>query len=282
MNPAISMAKKGVSRKDGVKTVVPFTPVQYIIGRTEFCGLGFVVNEDVLIPRPETELLVDAVMDIVKVARLQSHKLRILDLGTGSGNIAITLMVRRGLSFNKGLAHHHPESVEPFDKSSGFDPEGNLRVKGLTKGINDCKIVACDISERALGVAALNAARHGVNEKIEFIKSDLFDELDGGFDIIVTNPPYIAKFEFETLQKEVLSEPRIALDGGEDGLEFYRRIIDGSARYLKRSGYLVMEIGFGQKNEIVDIIEKANIFKAVEVKKDFNDIDRVIVARWIN
>lgn len=240
MNPVRNHKRTDVS--NGVKTVAPFTPVQYIIGGTEFCGLDFVVNEDVLIPRPETELLVETALDIVKRVRLKGQCLRVLDLCTGAGNIAIA----------------------------------------LTKGIHDCKIIASDISEGALGVARLNAARHGVNDRIEFIKSDLFEELDGKFDIIVTNPPYIAKFDFETLQKEVLSEPGIALDGGEDGLDFYRRIIDGSARYLKRSGYLAMEIGFGQKNKIIDIMEKAGIFKAVEVKKDFNDIDRVIVARWKN
>ena len=271
MNPVRNHKRTDVS--NGVKTVAPFTPIQYIIGRTEFCGLDFVVNEDVLIPRPETELLVEIALDIVKRVRLKAQGSRVLDLCTGSGNIAIALMVRRGLSFNKGLAHHHPE--HGCCLTAGH-------AEALTKNIYECKMVASDISESALEVAKVNAERNGVSANIEFIKSDLFDELDGGFDVIVTNPPYIARFEFETLQKEVLAEPRIALDGGEDGLDFYRRIIDGSARYLKRGGYLAMEIGFGQKNEIIDIIEKTGIFKTVEVKKDFNDIDRVIVARWKN
>ncbi|MDD5428924.1 MAG: peptide chain release factor N(5)-glutamine methyltransferase [Candidatus Omnitrophica bacterium] len=223
-----------------MKTIEPFTPVQYIIGHTEFCGLDIEVNEKVLIPRPETELLVEKA---VEVAKSQKTGVRVLDLCTGSGNIAIA----------------------------------------LTKSVSDCKIVASDISEEALDVARSNARRLGVSGRITFIHSDLFTDINDKFDIIVSNPPYIAKFEFETLQEEVLREPRIALDGGDDGLDFYRKIIEAAPSYLKSGGHILFEIGFGQAAQIKEIIVAGRgDFKLIELAKDLNGIDRVIIAQWTN
>jgi release factor glutamine methyltransferase len=214
-------------------------PVQYIIGKAEFCGIDFAVDERVLIPRPETEHLVEKVIEL---ARECSRELRILDLCTGSGNIAIT----------------------------------------LTKSITNCRIVASDISEGALDVARSNAAKNGVADRIEFVKSDLFANVNGLFDIIASNPPYIARPEFETLQKEVLREPRIALDGGDDGLLFYRNILSASTLHLKPDGHIVFEIGYGQLSGIIEIIKKTGQFKVAEVKKDWRGIDRIVVVKWIN
>lgn len=222
-----------------MKTVEPYTPIQYIMGKTEFCGLEFIVNEDVFIPRPETEVLVQTALDLSYELRVMSYELRILDLCTGSGNIAIA----------------------------------------LTKNIRNCKIVASDISEEALAVAKKNAAFNGVLKRIEFINSDLFSKLEGKFDIVVSNPPYVARYEFETLDKEVLTEPRIAIDGGPDGLDFYGRIAQDAPRFLKNGGYLIMEIGFGQAHPIKEIIEKTGALDIVETKIDQNGIDRVMVAR---
>jgi len=221
-----------------MRTVTPHTPIQYIMGKSEFCGLDFIVNEDVLIPRPETELVVETAIDLVHGLRSTVYGLTILDLCTGSGCIAIS----------------------------------------LTKAITDCKIVASDISEGALKIAEENAKVNGVFGKIELIKSDLFKEIKGEFDIITANPPYIAKDEFCELQEEVLREPNIALDGGPDGLDFYRRIIPGASGYLKSGGYLVMEIGFGQNAAVCKIIEMDSPLKLVGVKKDRNGIDRVIIC----
>lgn len=228
-----------------MKTVEPYTPIQYVMGRTEFCGLDFMVDERVLIPRPETELLVETAAEIV-FSRFNgsAQAADLLDLCTGSGNIAIAL--------------------------------------GLTKGITNCKIVASDISDDALDVARKNADLNGVSTRINFVKSDLFNNIDGKFDVIASNPPYIAKREFPTLQEEVLREPILALDGGEDGLDFYRRIIAGASAHLKQSGVIVMEIGYGQRRAIEDIIKKSGEFKVTAVKKDQNMIDRIVVAEWIN
>jgi release factor glutamine methyltransferase len=213
-----------------------------VIGHTEFCGLDIMVDERVLIPRPETELLVSETTNLVYSLQLTAHRLRILDLCTGSGAIAIA----------------------------------------LTKAVPDCKIVVSDISEDAIEVAEKNAAKHGVCGQIQFVTSDLFNNIKGRFDLIVSNPPYIARFEFETLQKEVLKEPRLALDGGEDGLDFYRRIVNLAGEYLNPGGYLLFEVGYGQAKEVSRIIESERFFKVVDVVKDFNDIDRVVVAQWIS
>ncbi|MDD3905395.1 MAG: peptide chain release factor N(5)-glutamine methyltransferase [Candidatus Omnitrophica bacterium] len=243
-----------------MKTMEPFTPIQYMIGHTEFCGLDIIVNEDVLIPRPETELLVE---EAVKLISEKHSAVRVLDLCTGSGNIAIGLMVRLRSPSIPGKA-----------------AEGG-RAEGLTKSVSGCTIVASDISAKALDVARINAGRHGVLREIEFVQSDLFDNITGKLDIIVSNPPYIAGFEFETLQKEVLKEPRIALDGGADGLDLYRRIISDAPGHMNLGAHIIFEIGFGQAGEIKKIITSGG-FEVIETKKDFNDIDRVIIAKWIS
>lgn len=228
-----------------IKTIKPFTPLQYIIGKEKFLGREFIVNEDVFIPRPETEILVGTAGEVISKLRDKNREIRILDLCTGSGCIAISLA-------------------------------------GLTKGPAACKIVASDISDRSLAVARENAFKNGVSGDIAFVRSDLFDGLEGEFDVIISNPPYIARHEFEALQKEVLREPMLALDGGEDGLDFYRKIFNEAPQYMRKGAYCVMEIGFGQLEAIREIISGSGNFKLVGVRKDQYSIDRVIVAKWIN
>ena len=220
-----------------MNTIEPYTPVQYIVGSQRFCGLDFSVDERVLIPRPETESVVEAVLS--QSIQLKTQGLKVLDLCTGSGNIVVSLA-----RFNESY-----------------------------------RMTASDISPGALDVARSNAAKHAVRGRIEFVQSDLFTNIGDKFDIIVSNPPYIARGEFDGLQKEVLKEPRIAQDGGEDGCDFYRRIISGSPRYLKKGGHLIMEIGFGQRRAVEGIFHGTDEFEIVEVIKDFNGIDRVVAAK---
>jgi len=214
-------------------------PVQYITGCAEFMGLDFVVTRDVLIPRPETEILVD---EAAFGFNMGSAK-KILDLCTGSGNIAVS------------LARLMPQA----------------------------EIAATDISEAALKIAERNAARHDVNSRVMFYKGNLFNALmfakNPKFDIIVCNPPYIKKDEIPYLQKEVRVEPEIALDGGVDGLDFYRMIAKEAHRYLAKGGSILLEIGFGQAGAVKDIFSLNNKYKTGKTIKDFNGIDRVI---WIN
>jgi protein-(glutamine-N5) methyltransferase, release factor-specific len=225
-----------------INTIRPYTPLQYIIGKEKFFGLDFIVNENVLIPRPETEVLVDTALRTIDSVRSAQSAVQILDLCTGSGNIAIS----------------------------------------LTKNATNCRIVASDISGDAVETAKENARLNGVFENITFIESDLFRGIEGRFDIIVSNPPYIARYEFETLQKEVLKEPMLALDGGVDGLDFYRRIFSEASGHLEHGGYCIVEIGFGQLPAIKEIIENTKEFRLIKVIVDQYDIDRVVMAQWIN
>lgn len=210
-------------------------PLQYIIGKVDFYGLELKVNKSVLIPRPETEILVDTIINTEK----EKSSLLILDIGTGSGNIAIALAVNM------------PQS----------------------------KIIALDISEDALNLAKENSEIYNADKQIEFIKKNIFDDIsfyDLQFDIIVSNPPYVAKDEYPILQKEIIDyEPKIAVTDDEDGLKFYRRIIQIAADYLKSKGKLYFEVGKNQSNVIYDMMKKNN-FSDIQIVKDFQQMDRVI------
>ena len=206
-------------------------PLQHILGYQDFMGLRFHVNEHVLIPRQDTEILVEEAM------RYLHDGMRILDLCTGSGCILLSLL-------------HYS---------------------------NDCEGVGVDISQEALQVAAQNAELLGI--KAEFLKSDLYEKVTGKFDLLVSNPPYIERKVIPTLMEEVREyDPYIALDGGEDGLDFYRRIIGGAQDYLKRGGQILMEIGSGQAQAVSELLREAG-FKEIDVCRDFAGLDRVVSGR---
>ena len=209
-------------------------PVAYIIGSWSFMGLDFVVNNNVLIPEQDTEILVEEAM------RYLEDGMRFMDLCTGSGCIALSL-----LNYTNGTS-----------------------------------AVCTDISEDALKVARENADKLGLSDRASFVKTDLFPEWDlGKFDIIVSNPPYIASKVIEELAPEVRDyEPRLALDGDEDGLVFYRRIVDRASEFLNSSGYLLMEIGYDQKDALVSMLEEKGRFHDIQVIKDLGGNDRVVSA----
>ena len=211
-------------------------PLQYITGRQEFFGIEFEVNPDVLIPRPETELLVEAALSIVS----QNETPFICDVGTGSGCIAITLL------------HKLP------------------RARGI----------ALDISAAALAVAERNANRHGVQERLSFVTSDCFAGLGPAFgqtfDLIVSNPPYVAERAVAGLQREVRDfEPRVALTAGEDGLSVIRRLLVESSDYLKGGGCLIFEMGFDQHDAVKELIDE-NVWKLLEIYDDLQGIPRTV------
>ena len=213
-------------------------PVAYIVGNREFMGLDFFVKEGVLIPRPDTETLVE---EIIQLCKNKNEEINIVDIGTGSGAITVS----------------------------------------LAKYIKNSKITSLDISDIPLEVGKINAVNNGVDNRIEFLKSDVFTAIkntEKKFDIIVSNPPYIPKKDIETLHTQVKDyEPYNALEGGEDGLDFYRQITEESIKYLKQGGILAYEVGHDQAEDVSKIM-KYHGYDKIYTKKDIQGIDRVVIG----
>lgn len=222
-----------------IKMLIQNVPIQYITNNQEFMKLNFYVDENVLIPQPDTEILVEEVINLAQ----ERENLRILDLCTGSGCIAIS----------------------------------------LAKFIKKANLTAIDISNKAIQVAKLNAEKNLVHNNIKFIETDMFKNIEeqSKFDFIVSNPPYINTKTIDVLSKEVQQEPKIALDGGEDGLKFYREIANNAFKYLKKDGYLCLEIGYNQKEEVIELLMKTGEYKDIYSKKDLSENDRIIIAKKV-
>lgn len=216
--------------KNYITRLINGEPIQYIIGKQEFMGIEFNVNKDVLIPQPDTEILVE---ETIKIAK-EYNKPKVLDLCTGSGAIAVS----------------------------------------IKKYVPEAEVFASDISIKALQLAKIN----NIDNNINFIESNLFENINNEFDIIVSNPPYIRTEEIKSLSKEVQNEPLIALDGGQDGLDFYRDIIKQAHNYLKSNGKLCLEIGDEQKDAITQILKSNFNYTNIKYYKDLQGNDRVIIV----
>lgn len=217
-------------------------PLTYITGEQDFMGYRFLILPGVYIPRPETEIVVEKCIDILKGIENHFSYLTVVDIGTGSGNIAIS----------------------------------------IAKNIKSACIYAIDISSLAIKVARCNAQNNRVSSQIEFLLGDLFSPLESRnlknkVDLIVSNPPYVERKQMRFLPPEVKKEPDFALDGGEDGLDFYRRIIPESSKWLRKKGGLVLEIGYNQAEEVKKIIEE-NSFDPPHIINDLNGYPRVVIA----
>ncbi len=244
-------------------------PVWYITGQIEFYGLDLAVNQNVLIPRPETELLVEQVVNNIK--QLTNHKkdLRILELGTGSGAISLALA---------NEVKNKKEGFRVTSTPSGVYP--SLAENGQA-GQNDIKIFASDISEKALKVAKGNAKSLGLDKEIELRQGDLFEPWKGEkFDYLVANLPYIPHEEMKTLVLDIHHwEPRIALDGGREGLEIYERLLEQASDYLNKNYRIFFEIGIGQGEKIRNLATKHISGSQVEIKRDYSNIDRIAIIK---
>jgi len=218
-------------------------PLSYIIGHEEFLGLTLEVGPGVLIPRPETELMAEHAIKTTRAQNTEHRTQTVLDLCTGSGCLALA----------------------------------------LARGIPSSQVYGVDISDAAVGYAKRNALRNNINNAT-FLHGDLFAPFKkrGFFDLIISNPPYIRSGDITGLQPEIREwEPETALDGGEDGLDFYRRIIPSAREYLKDRGMLMIEIGAGQADDTADIIKSAG-YSQFRIIKDYNGIDRILEAEWKN
>ncbi|MBP1920537.1 peptide chain release factor N(5)-glutamine methyltransferase [Youngiibacter multivorans] len=213
------------------------TPIAYITGMKEFMGMDFRVSESVLIPRADTEVLVEKSIEILR----DRKEAKVLDLCCGSGAI--------GLSIAKFVGGSH--------------------------------VVLADISQEAIGVSKENAFMLGLEGRAEFVVSDLFEGVSGSFDLIASNPPYISGEDMEKLPKDVADfEPHGALYGGEDGLDFYRKITENAISHLNRGGVLIFEIGYDQGDEVMDIM-KRNGFKGIQLFRDLSGRPRVVFGELV-
>lgn len=220
-------------------------PLQYITHHVEFMSLDFTVDERVLIPRQDTEILVETVLKITHDKQYSDKRTIIMDMGTGSGNIAVS----------------------------------------LARNLSNVEIYASDISRDALNVAKVNIQKHEVGDKLHLLYGDLFDAFcdhveKKSVDFVVSNPPYIEESEWKTLQPEIKDhEPREALIGGKDGLCFYRCIIREAPDWLTPEGYLVIEIGETQADAVIELMKNEDRYEDIKVIKDLQGKERVISAR---
>jgi len=238
---------------DLVKRAGRHEPIAYLTGKTKFYSLQLKVSPDCMIPRPETELLVERAIEFL---RKRTAAQFVCDLCTGCGCVAVA----------------------------------------IAKNFPDVRIIATDISDTALAVAAVNIEKHQLKDRIELLCGDLFDpvvpQLDvdkpalseaEGFDLIVCNPPYVSRAEFEKLDRNVRDyEPRLALFAGEDGLDIYRRILERADQFLKPDAALMLEIGYAQGQAVKELLEQTGIFAEIKIEKDLHNNDRIAIARKVS
>ena len=254
--PGMQIADEQYERyRSLIKKRAEHIPLQHLTGEQEFMGLCFRVNENVLIPRQDTEILVETALKFLTDAKIPAadNSIHLLDMCTGSGCILISVLYYLKKSRLTG---------------NGCRTEAHARGTGV------------DISEKALAVAEENAARHHV--EAQFVQGDLFANVGGRYGMILSNPPYIRTAEIECLQDEVrMHDPICALDGKEDGLYFYRRIVKESRAYLEKGGMLIFEIGYDQAREVTELMIQTG-FSDVRVGKDLAGLDRVVYGRYDN
>ncbi len=214
-------------------------PLQYILGKREFWSMDFEVEEGVLIPRQDTEILVESTFELIK-SKYDNKMLTGLEIGVGSGIISIVLL----------------------------------------KELDQLEMIGVDINVAALKLTEKNAIRHSVYDRLSLFESDLFDNIDkeARFDFIISNPPYIESHIIESLQEDIKKhEPRLALDGGKDGLDFYRAIVEQSLYFLKKGGFIAFEIGYNQAIALKAILSEKG-YTHIDIVKDLAGLDRVVIG----
>ncbi len=245
-------------------------PVAYLTGKTEFYSLQLEVSPDCMIPRPETELLVERAIEFLRKRPIRNSTM---------------CEIKQKEEISNGAS---PGTQFVCDVCTGCGPIGIA----IAKNFRDARIIATDISEAALRIAAQNVENHQLKDRIELLQGDLFEpvvpQLDvDKFDLIVCNPPYVSIAEFEKLDKNVRDyEPRLALFAGEDGLDIYQRIFERVDKFLKPDAALILEIGYTQGQKVKEMLEQTGIFTEIKIEKDFHNNDRIVTAiktsQWLS
>ncbi len=244
-----------------IQEIINGKPLQYITNSQEFMGLNFFVNENVLIPQPDTEILVETAIEIIKesITDLKCECLK-------------KLKKKEIIEKSDAENTNANKPIQVLDLCTG---SGCIGIS-IAKYIENTKVTATDISKEAIQVAKKNAILNNVEPKIEFIVSNLFENIgQRQFNYIVSNPPYIETSTIKTLSKEVQNEPNLALDGGEDGLKFYKEILKKASKYLLPNGYLIVEIGYNQAEKIITAYKKLNnIISKKSVLENYNECEK--------
>ena len=252
-------------------------PVQYIINKQEFMGLNFYVDENVLIPQPDTEILVEEVIkycNIIRNVNKTTYEKRENDYEDKKQEKTKEENIKNNLIIEKIKQDNINSKIKILDLCTG---SGIIGIS-IYKYLENVEIYASDISKKALEIANKNAKNN--DAKINFINSNMFENIkEKDFDIIVSNPPYIESSVIKELSKEVQNEPRLALDGGEDGLDFYRIILENASKYLNEDGFLFLEIGYNQKEKLEELFNNSNLYKNIKYVKDLSGNDRVIIIK---
>ena len=240
---------------EGIEKLLENVPIEYITNKKEFMNFDFYVDENVLIPRQDTEILVEEVIEIAKkILKDVDYK----EEKNSNGNV------------------EENSVVKIMDMCAG---SGAISVS-IAKYVTKSQIDAVDISRNALEIVMKNAKKNNVENQIRVVESDLFEKVEKeNYDILVSNPPYIRADVLKLLDKQVQNEPEIALNGGKDGLDFYKIIVKKAPQYLKNGGYLCFEIGYDQKNEVEELLGKENVYTEIYSKKDLCGNDRIVIAR---
>ncbi|MGB5218940.1 MAG: peptide chain release factor N(5)-glutamine methyltransferase [Smithella sp.] len=238
-NPEMALGEKQLAGyRNLITRRLKWEPVAYITGQKNFWTFSLQVSEDVLIPRPDTEIIVEEALDMSR--KMASLEISILDIGTGSGAIALA----------------------------------------LASEISSARVTATDFSAAALALARKNARSLKLEDKIEFLQGDLLEPVEGAFDMIVCNPPYISESEYAELPAGVKDyEPPIALLAGKDGMEFYEKLIHQAPDYLKKNGWLLLEIGAKQEIQVRGLMEESGSFDSIAMRRDYAGLPRVMKAR---
>lgn len=263
-------APKEQEYKEKLEELMQEKPIQYITNKQEFMGLNFYVDENVLIPQPDTEILVEETIKRIKQEQLETKK-----IDMANKKVMLEEIKRKKKQATVKI-ENQGKDMKVLDLCTG---SGAIGIS-IANYVENCQVTVSDISKSALEIAKKNALQNQVENKIKFVASNLFEKIEGTFNYIVSNPPYIPTSMVKELSKEVQKEPKLALDGGKEGLDFYKIILKQVSKYLTPKGFLLLEIGYNQAQKVIQEwkIDESNLALITkEAIQDLGGNDRVLI-----